>query len=100
MSEEFKLNEEDKKIIEEYRDLKRQEEQIKLKIAEVQPYVYEIMEDFELKNIDMDGIKVTYIDAGVTNRFDSKSFKADHPKLYEQYMKESERKASIRTKVE
>ena len=84
MSEEFKLNEEDKEIIEEYRDLKRQEEQIKLKIAEVQPYVYEIMEDFELKNIDMDGIKVTYIDAGVTNRFDSKSFKADHPKLYEQ----------------
>ena len=58
------------------------------------------MEDFELKNIDMDGIKVTYIDAGVTNRFDSKSFKADQPKLYEQYMKEFERKASIRTKVE
>lgn len=100
MSEEFKLYEEDKEIIEEYRDLKIQEEQIKLKIAEVQPYVYEIMEDFELKNIDMDGIKVTYIDAGVTNRFDSKSFKADHPKLYEQYMKEFERKASIRTKVE
>lgn len=100
MTEKFELNKEDKNIIEEYRDLKRREEQIKLKIAEVQPYVYEIMEDFELKNIDMDGIKVTYIDPGVTNRFDSKSFKSDHPELYEQYMKEFERKASIRTKVE
>lgn len=56
-----------------------------------------LMEERGVKKWECDEFVATYTPPGITQKFDSTSFKKDHPDLYEQYLKESERKASIRT---
>lgn len=43
-----------------------------------------------------DGWNVSRIEAGITKKFDSKKFAAEHADLYASYMKESKRAASLR----
>lgn len=56
-----------------------------------------MMEEQGIKKWECDEFTATYTEPGTTTKFDSTAFKKDHPDLYEQYIKESERKASIRT---
>lgn len=56
-----------------------------------------MMEEQGIKKWECDEFTATYTEPGTTTKFDSTAFKKDHPDLYEQYTKESERKASIRT---
>jgi hypothetical protein len=56
-----------------------------------------MMEEQGIKKWECDEFTATYTEPGTTTKFDSTAFKKDHPDLYEQYLKESERKASIRT---
>lgn len=95
----FKLNDEDKSILQEYRDLKLEEDKLKEKKAELEPYVIEIMEEFDLKNMQHGDLKVSYIPESVSHTFDSAKFKKENPKTVEQYQKESTRKAHVRAKL-
>lgn len=57
----------------------------------------DLMEQHGIKKWECEDFIATYTPPGKTSKFDSAAFKADHPELYEQYVKESDRKASIRT---
>ena len=57
----------------------------------------DLMEQHGIKKWECEDFIATYTPSGKTSKFDSAAFKADHPELYEQYVKESDRKSSIRT---
>lgn len=57
----------------------------------------DLMEEHGIKKWECEDFVATYTPPGKTSKFDSTAFKKDHPDLYEQYVKESDRKASIRT---
>ena len=61
-----------------------------------------ILEEMEAKNVvklDNDIVSITYIASTDRETFDSKKFKADNPDLYDEYIKISPVKASVRIKV-
>ena len=60
----------------------------------------EAMEKNGVLKIDIDGIKINYIAETERETFDSKQFKADMPDLYDEYVKFSKVKPSVRIKVE
>lgn len=64
---------------------------------EMKERLKDLMEKNGIKKWECDSFSATYTPAGKTSKFDSTAFKKEHPDLYEQYMKESERKSSIRT---
>ncbi len=60
----------------------------------------EAMEKHGVTKFDGDGIKINYIAEATRETFDSKQFKADMPDLYDEYVKFSKVKPSVRIKVE
>lgn len=58
------------------------------------------MEKHGVTKVDCDGVKITYIAETERETFDSKQFKADMPDLYNEYVKFSSVKPSVRIKVE
>lgn len=59
----------------------------------------EMMEDYGIDKFENDKLSITYIKEGKTTTFDSKNFKIDYPKIYEEYIKTSNRAASVRFKL-
>ena len=57
------------------------------------------MEGNGITKIDTDTVTVSYIGATTRETFDSKAFKADMPKLYDEYTRFSDVSPSIRIKV-
>lgn len=96
---ELKLNEEDQSILDDYKAAKEREAEVKNELAELQPYVIEIMEEFDLKNLEQGNLNVTYVPESTSYSFDSTKFKKDNPAIAEQYHKEAVRKAHIRAKL-
>lgn len=64
---------------------------------EMKERLKELMEENGIKKWECDAFVATYTPAGVTSKFDATAFKKDHPDLYDEYVRESERKSSIRT---
>lgn len=64
-------------------------------IKEVKENIRVLMKDNDVRTIATDKYKVTSGKDTVTKRFDSKAFEKDHPELYSQYLKESNRKGSL-----
>lgn len=60
----------------------------------------EAMEQNGLIKVECDNIKINYIAESTRETFDSKAFKSDMPELYNEYVKFSKVKASVRIKVE
>ena len=61
-----------------------------------------ILEEMESKGIikiDSDEVSISYIQPSDRESFDSKSFRADHPDIYDSYVRMTPVKASIRIKV-
>ena len=61
-----------------------------------------ILDEMERKNIlkiDTDDLTITYIASTDKATFDSKTFKKDHADLYDEYVKLTAVKSSIRIKV-
>lgn len=52
-----------------------------------------------VKSWDAEVLKATYTPAGQTTTFDSTRFKADHPDLYKEYQRTSQRKESIKITI-
>lgn len=51
------------------------------------------------ESIEKNGVRVTYVPGTLSKKFDTTSFKKDHPDLYAQYCKDSLVKESIRIKL-
>ena len=58
------------------------------------------MENNGVTKFDGDGIKISYVAETTRETFDSKQFKADMPDLYNEYVKFSKVKSSVRIKVD
>lgn len=57
------------------------------------------MEEHEIKEIDTEEIAITYIPKSDRESFDSKRFRKDHPDTYDDYVKISSVKPSVRIKL-
>lgn len=87
-----KLNQVAPRIIEMKAALKAYEaEEKKLKEE-----LYERMTEGDIKQIDTPFLKVTRVLPSKSKRFDSKSFKEEHPDLHKQYQVESNRKGYVK----
>lgn len=76
-------------------DIKRQADEAEARCAALKEKLKAAMEAAGVKSWDTGVFKAT-VKAGDTRKtFDSKKFQADHPDLYEQYIKETETKSSI-----
>lgn len=83
------------KIVEFEKTIKELEEKKK----ELSAQILEEMESKGLLKIDSEELSISYIAPSERETFDSKSFRADHEDLYDEYVKFSPVKASVRIKV-
>lgn len=58
-----------------------------------------VMEQNNIIKLETDELAITYVAPTDRETFDSKSFKADHQDLYDEYVKMSSVKSSVRLKV-
>lgn len=66
---------------------------------DVKKAIIEEMEQKGVVKLDNDVVTITYIAPTDRETFDSKKFKTDNPDLYDEYVKISPVKASVRIKV-
>ena len=58
------------------------------------------MEQYGIVKFESENVRINYIAETTRETFDSKQFKADMPDLYDEYVKFSKVKPSVRIKVE
>lgn len=80
-------------------DLERMASEIKKKQDEMKKAILEEMEAKNVVKLDNDILTITYIATTDRETFDSKKFKTDNPDLYDEYVKISPVKPSVRIKV-
>lgn len=80
-------------------EFERQLKAIKEKEDELKQAILNEMEENNIIKLETDDLTITYIATSDRETFDSKSFKADHQDLYDEYVKMSPVKSSIRIKV-
>lgn len=78
------------------RNLNAKKEEIENQIEDVRGELLNQMSEQNHTKYSGDGWNVSRIAAGITKKFDSKKFAADHAGLYASYLKESKRDASLR----
>lgn len=61
--------------------------------------LYALMEEYNIKSWSGSKVKLTRVLPTESETFDSKSFKADHPELYAQYLKKTKRAGSLKVTV-
>lgn len=61
--------------------------------------IREAMEQYGVVKIETENLNVTYVQPTEKESFDSKAFKEDFPELYDEYVKMTPVKASLRVKV-
>lgn len=74
------------------KELKEQEDEIKEAILKE-------MEDKNIKKIESDNLLISYIAPSDRETFDSKTFRAEHNDLYDEYVKFTPVKSSVRIKL-
>lgn len=73
--------------------------EIKEKEEELKQSILSEMESKNILKLETDSLTVTYIAPAERETFDSKRFREDNPDLYDEYVKFSPVKSSIRVKV-
>lgn len=61
--------------------------------------LHKAMTEHGVKSWDTDLMKATIVPASTSTTFDTTRFKADHPELYKQYLKETEKGESLRITI-
>ena len=74
------------------KELNEQEDEIKASILQE-------MEEKNIKSIDCDELLISYIAPSDRESFDSKKFREDHNDLYDEYVKFTPVKSSVRIKL-
>jgi len=80
-------------------EFERQVEAIKAKQAELKQRILEEMESKGIVSIKSPDLTISYVAPYTKETFDSKTFRKDHPDLYDEYVNISLCKASVRMKV-
>ena len=80
-------------------DFERQAKAIKEQEDEIKKAILEEMESKGIIKIDTPEITISYIAPSDRETFDSKAFKEDHQDLYDEFVKMTPVKSSIRIKV-
>lgn len=86
-------------VIEKFVFFEKQAKEAKEMLEKLHEVIREAMEEHGVKALDLDKVKITYIDKKVQKRFDSARFKEEQPDVYEMYQRETEAKASIRVTI-
>ncbi|MGX7091209.1 lambda-exonuclease family protein [Hutsoniella sourekii] len=89
-----KLNQLAPKIVEFKQMLKEYQQQEEA----LKDELYKKMTEGDIKKIETPLLVVTRVLPSKSNRFDSKSFKEEHPDLYQEYLTENERKGYVKLK--
>ena len=76
-------------------DIKRQADEAEARCTALKEKLKAAMESAGVKSWDTGVFKATVKAAGTRKTFDSKKFQADHPELYNEYIKETETKSSL-----
>ena len=61
--------------------------------------LHKAMTEHGVKSWDTELMKATIVPASTSTTFDTTRFKADHPELYKQYLKETEKGESLRITI-
>ena len=80
-------------------EIKRLEELLKAKKDNLTLTLLDEMQKHDIKKIETPDVIISYIDETERETFDSKKFREDNPDMYDEYVKLSKVKASIRIKV-
>ena len=80
-------------------EFERSIKEIKEKEDELKQLILEEMESKELLGIETDDLKISYVAPTDRETFDSKRFREDYSSLYDDYVKLTPVKSSIRIKV-
>ena len=89
----------DKNISERFAEYERQLKAIKEEYDSFKEKLLKEMEDNNIIKLETDDVIVSYIAPTDRETFDSKAFKADNQDLYDEYVKVSPVKSSLRIKV-
>lgn len=90
------LNEEVSRRLAEF---ERMAKEIKEKEDELKQAILDEMEKSRIIKIDTGEMAISYVSATTKETFQSKEFRKDHPDLYDDYVKISPVKASVRIKL-
>lgn len=80
-------------------EIKRLEELLKAKKDNLTLTLLDEMQKHDIKKIETPDVIISYIDETVRETFDSKKFREEYPDMYDEYVKLSKVKASIRIKA-
>lgn len=80
-------------------NFEKQVKEIKKKEDEVKSLVLEAMENNGIVKVETDALTINYIAKTDRETFDSKTFRKDHADLYDEYVKITPVKPSIRINV-
>lgn len=92
----FQLSQETSKKLAEF---ERMAKDIKEKEDEIKAVILKEMEEAGVVKIETEELSISYVAPTTRESFDSKKLRADNPDLYDEYVKISPVKASIRLKV-
>ena len=82
-------------IIEQFKNFKKQKEEMELKEKEFKQALKDAMEECNIKKFCINGLSATYKEGTCRVTLDTKKLKEDLPDIYEEYSKTSEVASSI-----
>lgn len=80
-------------------EAKQMAEHYKQRYEEIEAQLMQAMVAHNVKSWDAGRIKATYTPAGETTKFDTKKFQEEHPDLYQDYLKKSVKKETLRITI-
>lgn len=86
-----------------YKQMKKLQDEINTIENDVKQKLLEMFEsipELETNTVTVDGISFTYVSSSKRKTLDTKKLQEEHPDIYKKFLKESNVKSSIRTKIE
>ena len=88
-----------KELVNDILELKQMEEKVKVLKDTLNVYLLEEMQKKNIKGIETPEVVISYVDEYERETFDSKSFRKDYANLYDEYVKFTTVKPSVRIKT-
>ena len=87
------------RLVNDILELKQMEEKVKTLKETLSTYLLQEMESKNIKGIETPEMTISYVDSYERETFDSKTFKKDYPDMYDDYVKFTTVKPSVRIKT-
>lgn len=86
-------------VSQKYAMFEKQMKELKAKQDEFKEQILKEMKDKQILKLDTPEMTISFVDETFKESFDSKKFKQDHEDMYNDYVKLSSVKASVRVKL-